>query len=80
MQGRLFLASSVVTEAEFVLVLVPKKIPAVEKAGRFAHVLVEGREIERAEFVPNGEQGDGVGPIGCRGAEEATSAFAVNSL
>ena len=43
-------------------------------------MLLDGREIERAEFVPNGEKGDGVGPIGSRGAEEATSAFAVNSL
>jgi hypothetical protein len=73
-------ANRVIAEAELVELLGFQQVAAVEEEGGLVHVLIDGRKVERAELVPLREDRDGVGPIGSRGAEEATSAFAVNSL
>ncbi len=56
-------ADGVVAEAEFVELLRLEEIAAVEEEGRFVHLIEDRLEVEIAEFVPLGEQGDRVGVV-----------------
>ncbi len=74
-------ADGVVAEAELLELVRFQEVAAVEEEGGLVHVLVDGRKVERTEFVPLREDRDRVGAIGgCGGGGGNFDVFCKESL